>query len=1017
MKNIFLPVIFIACYALPGFSQFTGTQVQRTITAPDKGCRVELQPGPHGTSDILTGSVSAPVIPGLNWQATDAASIDNYVKVSAQSQKTAAGWGLNNQRLSLYGNTNVPEWEVPFTITAWDEVIDMTEDGTRIANGVNSQVGVYEPGSSVPIWTTTISRAVRGIQIRNDGQQVFVAAANQVTPQDSSFLYCFTIGQNTPVWVKSFAGNFTALVLSKSGNRLLLGEYGGVNNKLFVLNPATGAQIFQTVFSDQYPPAISDDGIYIVSGDFSGHVFLLEYSAAASTYTEKWNYTVNGTNSWVCGMGISGDGTTIAVGTLIFPAAGGNDGELYVFNNYSPVPLWIYPNMGDMVQCVDLSSDGSVIAAAGWGPFNNSTPDVLLFRKQSNVPYLTVNSPGSNFCLDLSADGKLCAAGGKAVHARAFGMGGKLYNINSDPGGGTLSGLAVKSGSAQQAGVKVEIVGMNSHFTLSNDSSIYILKYIPDGTYTVRYSAVGYIPQEIAGIQITAGQVTTMDVTLLLTGTPPMYLTATQGAGLAVDLHWQPSTSPGITGYNIYRKQYAFDFYPATPLGTVGPGQLTFTDDTAIPLTRYFYAVTAQLPENLQTPYSNDAEGWISTGFISGEISAWVGSTPTIDGVISPGEWTDAFTVDISNFLGRRDNITRPVGSVMAWFKVNPEKSSLFVAVDNTYDVILEDHDEIALYVDDNDDGLYPAPGDSTEGNYWAAHYAAGDVIKFRPIYNNGAVGFTFFLPNPQIKVSAATGHVVYEFAIPLGTAANWQIAFNSQSRSGIFIFALDDPANYDGWWPCVNQNIFTAEGYGVISFGATDEVPPPPQDLILENPVAQDIMLRWNQPNISDFDHFNIYMSTDGGLIFSKIDSTVGVQYFLTVPSNGLYKFYVTTVDRAGHESAPSNIVQTNVVIGLAEIDQFNVITMIKTGPNPFARQFDIDFRSARETHLAICISDINGKTVNTLIDRKIPAGLNHLTWDGKNHAGNDLLPGIYIIRFLTGNGSPVSFKVVLTR
>ena len=281
---------------------------------------------------------------------------------------------------------------------------------------------------------------VRGIQIRNDGWRVFVAAANPVT-QDSTFVYCFQFGQSIPVWVKSFAGNYTALVLSKSGNRLLLGEYGGGNNKLFVLNPATGAVIFQTAFADQYPPAISDDGNYIVSGDFSGHVFLLEYNESAATYTEKWNYTVNGANSWVAGMGISGDGTTIAIGTLMFPATGGNDGELYVFNNYSPVPLWIYPSMGDMVQCVDLSSDGSIIAAAGWGPLNNSTPDILLFRKQSNVPYLTVNSPGSNFCLDLSADGKMCVAGGKAIHARAFGNGGKLFNINSDPGGGTLKGL------------------------------------------------------------------------------------------------------------------------------------------------------------------------------------------------------------------------------------------------------------------------------------------------------------------------------------------------------------------------------------------------------------------------------------------------------------------------------------------------------------------------------------------------------------------------------------------------
>jgi hypothetical protein len=670
-----------------------------------------------------------------------------------------------------------------------------------------------------------------------------------------------------------------------------------------------------------------------------------------------------------------------------------------------------------MVQCVDLSYDGSIIAASGWGPIGNATPDLLLFRKQSSQPYLTVNSPGSLFCLDLSTDGKLCTAGGKAVHAREMGMGGTLYNINSDPGGGTLSGLAIKSGTTQQAGAKIEITGMNTYYSYTNDSSVYIIKYIPAGVYTVRYSAVGYFPQDITGIQITDNQVTTKDVTLLPTGDPPFNLSATQGAGLSVGLTWQPSPEPNITGYNIYRKQYSFDFYPVTPLGTIGSGQLTYSDSTALPLTHYYYVVTAQLSGNLQTPYSNEAIGWISTGFITDTISAYIGSIPIIDGIISTGEWSDAFQVDISNFLGRRDNIPRTIGSVMAYFKVNAEKTSLYVAVNNTNDVVLEDHDEVALYVDDNNDGVFPPPGNDSEGNYWAAHYASGDVIKYRPIYNNGGIGATVYLPNPQIAVSAATGHLVYEFVIPLGTDSTWQIAFNDQDQSGLLVFVLDDPADYNGWWPCTDQNIFTAEGYGVIVFGAVDLVPPPPLNLQLDNPVAQDIMLKWEQPLINDFDHFNIYLSTDGGTTFPKLDSTVGVQYFLTVPANGLYMFYVTTVDHAGHESVPSNIVQTNVVIGIQILNQGKDISMFKSGPNPITRYLNIDVRIENETFFTLQIFGINGKLINSLYDSKIEPGLHHFTWYGKDLSGNDLQPGIYVIRYNTTQGNSKSFKIVLIR
>jgi hypothetical protein len=1010
---LFAALVIFGIHTL--YAQNNQPRSQRAVTDPRNGYSVESRFETSTPPARTAGSADAPLTPGVNWTAVDGASIDNVAKVSDVSLNTAAGWGLNDQRLSLYGSTNSPIWEVPCSITAWDESVDMTEDGAWIVNGYNDLIEVYQPASSTPTWTKSISPlAIRGVQIQNDGQKVFVAAANLAT-QDSSFLYCFTVGQANPVWVKSFPGNFTTLVISRPGNRVLLGEYGGGVNKLFVLDPADGSQIFEAPFADQYPPGISNDGKYIVSGDFSGHVFLYEYNETSATYAEKWNYSVNGANSWVCGMGISADGTTIAVGTMIFTTTG-YDGELYVFNNNSPTPLWIYPNMGDMVQCVDLSSDGSIIAAAGWGPIGNAVPDLLLFRKQSNVPYLTVNSPGSFFCLDLSPDGKFCVAGGKGVHAREFGMGGRLYNVNSDLGGGTLSGTILKSGSGLLAGSEVEITGLTDYFTYTNDNGEYSLPDIPEGTYTVHVSAIGYIPQDFAGVQITQNQVTTQDATLLPAGAPPFNLHATQGAGLTVDLTWNASPAAGVTGYNIYRKQYSFEQYPATPLGTVGPGELTWQDSTALPLIHYYYVVTAQLAGNLQTPYSNEVIGWISTGFITNEISAYVGTIPTIDGTISPGEWSDAFEVDLSNFLGRRDGIFRAIGSVMGYFKVNADKTLLYVAVDNTNDTDLNDHDEVALYIDDNNDGVFPDPGDNSEGNYWAVYYSSGNLIRYRPIYSNGGVGTVVLVPNPEIEVSNATGHIVYEFVLPLGKDSTWQINYNPDDQSGIFIFVLDDPAFYNGWWPCENLNIFTAEGYGVITFGATDAVPPPPNNLQLANGPAEDIILSWEQPDIDDFDHFNIYMSTDGGTNYSVLDSTIGVQYFLTVPSNGLYMFYVTTVDKAGQESVPSNIVQANVFIGIGEPGTSGDLSMIKMGPNPFDHVLYIDVNAARATTLGIRIFDMKGIPVATVFNSVIAAGTHQFEWNGRNAAGNRLQPGIYMVRFETTGGTAKTFKLVVT-
>lgn len=243
---------------------------------------------------------SSVLIPGTNWHATDGAAIDNFAKVSSAAQKTAAGWTLNNQRLSVYGTTNVPLWEVPATIETTDISTDMNEDGTRIASGYSHSVEVYGTTSSMPLWSTTISMSVTGVRISGDGLKVFVAAAN-VPVNDSSYVYCYNVGQNTPAWTKSYPGGYASLVINKSATRVLLGVYGGGYTFVHVLNGTNGSFIFDAPTSDQYPPAISDDGKYIVNGNFSGligWVFFYFTDAASVGHMFKLMFGISGQAGW-----------------------------------------------------------------------------------------------------------------------------------------------------------------------------------------------------------------------------------------------------------------------------------------------------------------------------------------------------------------------------------------------------------------------------------------------------------------------------------------------------------------------------------------------------------------------------------------------------------------------------------------------------------------------------------------------------------------------------------------------
>ncbi|MCK4695298.1 MAG: hypothetical protein KAT74_06035, partial [Candidatus Cloacimonetes bacterium] len=470
---------------------------------------------------------------------------------------------------------------------------------------------------------------------------------------------------------------------------------------------------------------------------------------------------------------------------------------------------------------------------------------------------------------------------------------------------------------------------------------------------------------------------------------PPENFIARQASGITVELNWDAPISGDPQGYNIYRKVYEQEPYPETPLATVGSGELSYTDDEALPLVNYYYVVTADLTGGLQSLYSNEVEGWISTGFVVDEISVYVGTTPVIDGEISAGEWDDAFMMDTSDFWGTHDNTIQPIGSVIGYFIMNAEETELYVAYENFNDTVLEDHDEVALYIDDNNDGTYPPSGDDSEGNYWAAYYASGSVIKYRPIYNTGGVGNVMYLTDPQIEVSVDTGYLVYEFVIPIGTEY-WEITPSPENQSSIGIFVLDDntpdPHGFDAWWPLDNINIFSPVGYGTITYGAEAQIPPAPENVTLTS-VEDEILITWDMPNINDFSYFNIYHSFEGSF-FEVLDTTVGTAYEYVIPIMGYYQFYITTVNQFEMESEASEIVEYIPIN--ADNSIIPMVTKLQGNyPNPFNPTTTINYSICENIKVSLKVYNIKGQLVKTLLNDKLEAGNYSAIWNGKDSNG----------------------------
>jgi hypothetical protein len=88
----------------------------------------------------------------------------------------------------------------------------------------------------------------------------------------------------------------------------------------------------------------------------------------------------------------------------------------------------------DTVQGAQASADGSLFAVASWGLQDNAHPEVQVFDRDLNLVG-SIDTPGSPFSIDMTADGLYVVVGGKHVHANTFGNGSDSYSYRTGPVG------------------------------------------------------------------------------------------------------------------------------------------------------------------------------------------------------------------------------------------------------------------------------------------------------------------------------------------------------------------------------------------------------------------------------------------------------------------------------------------------------------------------------------------------------------------------------------------------------
>ena len=204
------------------------------------------------------------------------------------------------------------------------------------------------------------------------------------------------------------------------------------------------------------------------------------------------------------------------------------------------------------------------------------------------------------------------------------------------------------------------------------------------------------------------------------------------------------------------------------------------------------FKLTFEISVELSGLLRLSSQSFMAEPYHSGDVieAGWARVVPTLDGVISAGEWDDAEAVDIT--------ATGMPNPVTMYVKNND--THLYMAFADTNDLSLTYYDQIGIYFDEDHDGQWQSPSSDSEGNFWLGDFGGGGIpsdVIFRSLPD-----FTEY-PNPagvSGALSDAMGYVVHEAAIefevsPLDCAPGVTI--------GLWVYIYDDQAeSQDGVWP-----------------------------------------------------------------------------------------------------------------------------------------------------------------------------------------------------------------------
>ena len=150
------------------------------------------------------------------------------------------------------------------------------------------------------------------------------------------------------------------------------------------------------------------------------------------------------------------------------------------------------------------------------------------------------------------------------------------------------------------------------------------------------------------------------------------------------------------------------------------------------------------------------------------------------------------------------------------------------------------------------------------------------------------------------------------------------------------------------------------------------------------------------------------VYKSTNSGSNWAVMNDGLEDTHITCL---GIYPNYYLF---AGTESA--GMYRWDLDIGIDEYITEQLHQKISVLPNPCTGKTNITYQLARATDVDLCVYDIQGCLIKTLVNNRQNAGAYNIIWYGYDNSGNDVAAGIYLCKLSTDSGTHIE-KLVFVR